>query len=115
MKDALTLLSTVRSRYTKQFTLELAGQDISQHNWNLIIEGSEMWTSSRLGTWWVVSWHGGLKNGMPNVISDILFTQIAPVGATKGQRGRNRKRRTGMGHWTGLIWDSTEQSIPVFS
>ena len=48
-------------------------------------------------------------------ITDILFTQIAPVGATKGQRGRNRKRRTGMGHWTGFIWDSIEQSIPVFS
>ena len=37
--------------------------------------------------------------------SDILFLQIAPVGATKGQRGRNRKRRRGKGHWTGFIWD----------
>ena len=38
-------------------------------------------------------------------ISDISFTQVVPVGATKGQRGRNGKRRTGKGHWTGFIWD----------
>ena len=63
-------------------------------------------------TWRTEKWDSEL---IIERISDISFTQVATVGATKGQRGRNRKRRTGMGHWTGFIWDSTEQSIPVFS
>ena len=66
-----------------------------------------MWTSSRLGTWRTEKWDA-------ECISDISFTQIAPVEATKGQRRLNRKRRR-KGNSTGFIWDSTEQSIPVFS
>ena len=63
-------------------------------------------------TWRTEKWDSEL---IIERISDISFTQVVPVGATKGQRGRNRKRRRGKGNLTGFIWDSTEQSIPVFS
>ena len=105
VKDALTLLSTVRSRYTKQFTLELAGQDISQHNWNLIIEGSEMWTSSRLGTWWVVSWHDGLKNGMPNVLVTFRLHKLFLLELLKVKEGGIEKEEQ--------EWDTGQVSFGI--